>query len=364
MFPDTLTWDCCCSVAELCLALWPLGLQLARLPCPSVSPGVGVDACPLGRWCRPAASRSALPFCLWAQSFPASASFPVSQLFASGGQSIGASSRLTLTLLSFSHSSDYSWLISLKMDWFDLLAFQGTLKRLLQHHNSKAPILQHSAFFMVHLSHLCNGCWKNRNFDCMDSLLSNMLSRVVIVFLPKNRVSSVPCLQSPSAGILELRKIPCLSRCALCPVCHNVMGLDAVILVFWMLSFKPAFSLLFFTIIKTLFSFSLLFIIIMVSSAYLRLLIYLSAVWTPACDSSSPACHVMYSAYKLNKQGDNIQPLHNSFPNLEPVRCSMSGSVTTWPAYMFLRRQVRWSSIPVSKNFHSLLWFTQSKALV
>ena len=87
---------------------------------------------------------------------------------------------------------------------------------------------------------------------------------------------------------------------------HELMGPDAMILVFWMLSFKPAFSLFYF--IKMFFSSSLLSAITVVSSAYLRLLIFLPAILIPACSSSSPAFPMMYSAYKLNKQGDNIQP--------------------------------------------------------
>ena len=90
-------------------------------------------------------------------------------------------------------------------------------------------------------------------------------------------------------------------------ICHEVMGPDAMI-VFWMLSFKPTFSLFSFTFIKRLFSYSLLSAIRVVLSAYLRLLTFLPAILIPACTSSSPAFLMMYSAYKLKKQGDNIQP--------------------------------------------------------
>ena len=103
------------------------------------------------------------------------------------------------------------------------------------------------------------------------------------------------------------------------------MGLDAMIFIFWMLNFKPTFSFSF-TFNKRLFSFSLLLAKRVVLSVYLRLLVFLSAILTPACASSSLAFHVMYSAYKLNKQDDNIQPWHTSCPNLEPVHCPMSGS--------------------------------------
>ena len=103
------------------------------------------------------------------------------------------------------------------------------------------------------------------------------------------------------------------------------MGLDATILVFWMLSFKPSFSLSSFTFIKRLFSSSLSAIRVM-SPAYRRLVIFLPAIFIPACASSYPAFHMMYSAYKLNKQGDNMQPWRTPFLIWEPVFCSMSSS--------------------------------------
>ena len=127
---------------------------------------------------------------------------------------------------------------------------------------------------------------------------------------------------------------------------HEVMGPDAMIFVFWMLSFKPTFSLSTFTFIKMLLSSSSLSAIRVVSSAYLRLLIFLPAILIPACASSSPAFQMMYSAYKLNKQGDNIQPWHTPFPiwNQSVVPCPVL-TVVSWPAHRFLRRQVRWSDI-------------------
>ena len=103
----------------------------------------------------------------------------------------------------------------------------------------------------------------------------------------------------------------------------------------------------------------------MVSSSYLRLLIFLLEILIPACDSSSPAFLMMFSAYKLNKQGDNIQPWCAPFPtwNQSVVPCKIL-TIASWPASKFLRRQVRWSGIPISlRIFHSLLWSTQSKAL-
>ena len=133
--------------------------------------------------------------------------------------------------------------------------------------------------------------------------------------------------------------------------------------VFLILSFKPTFSFSSFTFIKKLlFISSSLSAIGVVSSAYLRLLIFLPAILIPACASSRTVFLMMYSAYKLNKQGDNIQPWHTPFPtwNQCVVPCPVL-TVASWPAYRFLKRQVRWSCIPNSfRIFHSS---TQSKAL-
>ena len=138
----------------------------------------------------------------------------------------------------------------------------------------------------------------------------------------------------------------------------------AMNLVFRMLSFSSTFSLSSFTFIKRLFS-SSFSAIRLVSSAYLRLLIFLLAILIPAYASSSPAFLLMYSANKLNKQGGNIQPWRTPFPiwNQSVVPCPVL-TVASSPAYRFLKRQVRWSGIPISfRLFHSLLRSTQSKAL-
>ena len=134
---------------------------------------------------------------------------------------------------------------------------------------------------------------------------------------------------------------------------------------FWMLSFQPGFSLSSFTFIKRLFNSSSLSAIRVVSSAYLRLLIFLPAILIPACASSSLAFHMMYIVYMLNKQGDNVQPWHTPFPiwNQSVAPCLVL-TVASWAAYRFLRRQLRWPGIPTSlRIFHSLLWSTQSKVL-
>ena len=137
-------------------------------------------------------------------------------------------------------------------------------------------------------------------------------------------------------------------------------GTGCQILVLWMLSFKPTFSLSSFTFIKRLFSSSSLSAIRVVSSAYLRLLIFFPSILISAHALSSPAF-----CYKLNKQGDNIQPWCTSFPICnQSVVPGPILTVASWPVYRFLRGQLRWSGIPISSTiFHSLLWSTQSKAL-
>ena len=138
------------------------------------------------------------------------------------------------------------------------------------------------------------------------SLLFNMLSRLVIAFLPRSKHLFISWLQSPSVVILEPKKIKSVTVSIVSPsICHEEMGLDAIIFFFWMLSFKPAFSLSSFTSIKRLFSSSSLSAVRVVSSAYLRLLIFLPAILISACAPSSPAFQMMYSACKLNS--DNIQ---------------------------------------------------------
>ena len=191
---------------------------------------------------------------------------------------------------SISPSKEHSGLISFRMDWLDLLAVQGTLRSLLQHHSSKAWILRHSAFFTVQLSYLYMTTGKTialtrRTFvGKVMSLLFNMLSRLVTTFLPRSKGLLISWLKSPSAVILEPPKIKSVSVSTVSPsISHEVMGPDAMIFVFWMLSFKPTLSLSSFTFIKRLFSSSSLSAIRVVSSAHLRLLIFLPAILIPAC---------------------------------------------------------------------------------
>ena len=129
-------------------SLWPHRLQHARPPCPSPTPGVYSNSCPLSRWCHLAISSSVVHFSSCLQYFLASGSFPLSQLFTSGGQSIGVSASTSVLPMNTQDWAPLGW-----TDWLDLLAVQGTLKSFLQHYSSKGSLLQCSAFFMVQVSY-------------------------------------------------------------------------------------------------------------------------------------------------------------------------------------------------------------------
>ena len=135
------------SVTQSCPILQPHGLQHARPPCPSPTPRVYSNSCPLSQRYNATISSSVASFSSCLQSFPASESFQMSQFFTSGGQKDWSFN------FNISPSNEYSGLISFRMDWLDLFAIQGTLKSLLQHRSSKASILHHSAFFIVQLSY-------------------------------------------------------------------------------------------------------------------------------------------------------------------------------------------------------------------
>ena len=152
-----LTYTCSvqfsCSVVSI--SLWPHGLQHARLPCPSATPGAYSNSCPSSWWCHPSISSSVFPLSFHLQSSQHQGLFKWI-----------SSSHQAAKVLEFQHhsSKEYSGLISFRMDWLDLLAVQGTLKSLLQHHSSEASILRHSAFFIVQLSSI-HDYWKNHSFD-------------------------------------------------------------------------------------------------------------------------------------------------------------------------------------------------------
>ena len=225
----------------------PHGPQHARLPCASPTPRLYSNSFPLSQWCHPTISSSVIPFSSCLQTFLASGSFQISQLFASRGQMTGVSASTSVLPMSTQDWSPLGWL------GLALLAVQGTLKSLLQHHSSKASILWRSAFFTVQLSQPYKTTGKTialmrQTFvGKVMSLLFYMLSRLVIVFLPRSKRLLISWLQSPSAVILEPKKIKSLTISIVSPsICHEMIGPGAMILVFWMLSFKPTFSTLLF----------------------------------------------------------------------------------------------------------------------
>ena len=335
------------SLSIMSNSLWPHGLQHAR------PPRVYSNSCPSSQWCHPTISSSVVPLSSCLQSVPASGSFQISQFFVSGGQRCGVSASASVLPMVGSPCSPRD-------------SQESSPKPQFKSINS-----WRSAFFIVQLSHLYMPTGKTIALTRWTfvgkvmSLLFNMLSRLVITFLPRSKHLLISWLWSPSEVILEPRKIKSLTVSTVSPsICHEVMGPDAMILVFWMLSFKPTFSLSSFRFLKRLFSSSFPAIRV-VSYAYLRLLIFLPAILFPGYASSIPAFLMMYSVYKLNKQGDNIQPWQTPFLIRNPsiVPCLVL-TVASWPTYRFLKRQIRWSGIPISfRIFHSLLWSTQSKAL-
>ena len=168
------------------LQLWN-GLQHSRPPCPSPTPRVYSNSCPLSRWCHPTISFSVIPF----SSLPSI--LPSIRVFSNESALHIRWTKYWCFSFSISPSNEYSGLVSFRMDWLDLLAVQGTLKSLLQHHSSKASTLQCSAFFIVQLSHPYMTTGSNVDLTrraCVGkvmSLLFNMLSRLVITFLPRSK---------------------------------------------------------------------------------------------------------------------------------------------------------------------------------
>ena len=200
MFSNICSVHFSCSVVSD--SLWPHGLQHSRLPCPSPTLRVYPNSCPLGQWCHPTISSSVISFSSCPQSFPASGSFQMSQFFPWGGQSIGVSASASVLSMNIQDWFPLGWTV-----WISLV--QGTLKILLQHHNSKASILWRSAFFIVQLSHTYMTSVKTIALTRWTfvgkvmSLLFNILSSSVTIFLPKSKHLLMSCLKSQSAVILE-----------------------------------------------------------------------------------------------------------------------------------------------------------------
>ena len=183
--------------------LRPHELQHARPPCPSPTSEVHPKSCPLNWWCHPIISSSVIPILLLPSIFPSIRVFSNEPALRIRWPEYWSFS------FNISPSNEYLGLIFFRMDWLDLLAVQGILKSLLQHHSSKASILRCSAFFIVQLSHLYMTTRKTialtrRNFvDKVMSLLFNMLSRLVITFLPRSKRLLISWLQSPSEMTLD-----------------------------------------------------------------------------------------------------------------------------------------------------------------
>ena len=181
--------------------------QHARPPCPSPTPGVYSNWCPSSRWCHPAISFSVIPFSSCPQFLSASG------FFCQWVNSSHEVAKYWSFSFSISPSNEHPGLISFRMDMLDLLAVQGTLKSLLQHHSSKPSILQCSAFFTIQLSHPYMTIGKTialtrwTILGKVMSLLLTILSRLVITFLPRSKCHLISWLQSPSTVILEPKKI-------------------------------------------------------------------------------------------------------------------------------------------------------------
>ena len=167
-------------------SLWPCGLKHTRLLCPSPIPRAYSNSCPSRWWCHSTISSSVVPFLSCLQFFPASGSFPMSKFFTSGGQSIGVSASASVIPMNIQDWFPLGW-----TGWNSLQSQR--LSSLLQHHSSKASILQHSAFFIVQLSHpyMTTGktiaLTRQTFVSKVISLLFNMLSRLVISFLPRSK---------------------------------------------------------------------------------------------------------------------------------------------------------------------------------
>ena len=189
---------------------WPHEPQHTRPPVLSPAPRVHPNPCALSRWCHPTISSSVVPFSSCSQIFPSIRVFSNESVLCIRWPKYWSFS------FSISPSNEHSGLISFRMDWLNLLAVQGTLKSLLQHHSSKASILQHSAFFIVQISYKYMTAGKTIALTRWTfvgkvmSLLFNMLSRLVKAFLPRSKRLFISWLQSSFTVILEPRKIQSL----------------------------------------------------------------------------------------------------------------------------------------------------------
>ena len=215
---------------------WRHGLQHTRPPCPSPSPRVCPSSCALYRWCHTAISSSDALFSFCPQSSPASGSFPMSRLFVSGDQNIGASVSASVLPMSI-------------QGWFPLRLIccpRGSQE------SSPAPQFKDNNFSALCLLYgpaltIIHDYWKDRSRDYTDlcwqsNVFALQHTKFVTAFLPKSNYLLILWLQSPSTVILEPKKRKSVTASTFSPsICHEVMGLDAIILVFLIFSFKPAF---------------------------------------------------------------------------------------------------------------------------
>ena len=198
-------------------SLQPHGLQHARLPCPSTTPGTYSNSRPLSQWCHLTISSSVVPFSSHLQSFPASGSFPVSQFFMSGGPSIGVSASASILPMNIQDWFPLGW-----NGWISLQS-KGLSRAFSNTCFSKASVLRRSALFMIHLSHPYMTTGKTIALigwtfvDKVMSLLFSMLSRLVIAFLLRSKCLLISWLQSASAVILEPPKIKSVTVSILSP---------------------------------------------------------------------------------------------------------------------------------------------------
>ena len=231
------------SSVQLLSCVWslqPHRMQHARLSCPSPTPGIYSNSCTLSWWCHPTISFFVIPFSACIQSFLASWSSWINQFFTSGGQSIGVSASVLPMNIQDWFPSGLTGLISLQS--------KGLSRVLSKNHSSKTSILWCSAFFIVQLSHPYLTIGKATALSRWTvvgkvmSLLFNMLPRLVITFLTRSKCLLISWLHSISSVILEPKKIKSVTVSIVSPPnCHRVMGLYAMILVFWILCSKPAY---------------------------------------------------------------------------------------------------------------------------
>ena len=213
-------------------SLWPQGLQHARLPCPSTTPGIHSNSCPFSWWCHSTISSSVVPFSSHLQTFPASGFFPVSQFFALGGQSIGVSASASVLPMNIQHWFPLGW-----TGWISLQSNRDSQESSPILHfksiNSSALIFLYSPILTS-----IHDYWKNHSLTRWTSvgkgmsLLFNMVSRLVIAFLPRSKLLLISWLQSLSVLISESKKRKSVTVSLVSPsTCHEMMEPDSYLLV-------------------------------------------------------------------------------------------------------------------------------------